>query len=61
MTLFNIYINKIVTEWIEEDIKGIKISRKKDIKTLLFCDDQVIVEDSEYALHSYTSIGDSYI
>jgi hypothetical protein len=40
----------IITEWREEDIKGIKISGNKDIKTLLLVDDQVIVEDSEDAL-----------
>jgi hypothetical protein len=40
----------IITEWMEEDIKGIKISWNKDIKTLLFRDDQVIVSDSEDAL-----------
>jgi hypothetical protein len=31
-------------------MKGIKISRSKDIKTLLFADDQVTVADSEDAL-----------
>ena len=39
----------IITEWIEEDIKGIKISRTRDIKIPLFGDDQVIASDSEDA------------
>ena len=38
-----IYIYKIITERNEEEIKGIKISRNKDIKTLLLADDQVTV------------------
>jgi hypothetical protein len=32
------------------EIKGIKISRNKDIETHLFMDDQVIMADSEDAL-----------
>jgi hypothetical protein len=34
-TLFNIYINEIISEWNTDDIKGLKISRNKEIKTLL--------------------------
>ena len=52
-TDFNMYIRKsdyYGMEWKEEDIKGIKMSRNKDIKTLSFADDQVIVADSEDAL-----------
>jgi hypothetical protein len=38
-TLFNEYTPKqIITEWTEEEIKGIKISRNKDIKTLLLAE-----------------------
>ena len=49
-TDFNIYMNQIITEWKEEEIKGIKIARNKDIKTPLLADDQVTVADSEDAL-----------
>ena len=45
-----IYINQIIIEWKEEEIKGIKISRNKDIKTLWFADDQFIMAGSEDAL-----------
>ena len=48
-TDFNIYKNRIITEW-KDEIKGIKISRNKNIQTLLFVDDQVILVDSEDAL-----------
>jgi hypothetical protein len=50
-SLFSMYINQIITEWKEEEMKGIKISRKKlRTKTPLFGDDQVIVANSENAL-----------
>jgi len=29
-SLFNVSINQIITEWNEEEMKGIKISRKKE-------------------------------
>ena len=45
-----IYIYHIIAEWKEEEAKGIKISRNKNIKTLLFADDQVTVVDSEDVL-----------
>ena len=44
------YINRFITEWKGEEIRVIKISRHKDIKTHLFADDQVTVTDSEDAL-----------
>ena len=47
---FNIHIYHIITEWKKEEIKGIKMSRNKDILTLLFMEIQVIVADSEGAL-----------
>jgi hypothetical protein len=43
-------MNQIITERKEQEIKGIKISRNKDIKTLLFINNQVIVADSENAV-----------
>ena len=48
-----IYIYQVITEWKEEEIKGIKISRSKGIKTLWFADDQIIVADSEDALQIF--------
>jgi len=44
------YINQVITEWKEVEIKGIKSSGNEDIKTLLFVDDQVIVVDPKDAL-----------
>jgi len=49
-TLFNTYVNQIITEWKDEEIKGIKIQLKKDVNALLFVGDQLIVADSEDAL-----------
>jgi hypothetical protein len=45
--LLNVCIIWITTEWKEEEIKGIKFSRNKDIKTLLFADDHFTGADSE--------------
>jgi hypothetical protein len=33
--------------WQNQDIKGIQLSRNKNISTILFADDQVIMSDSE--------------
>jgi hypothetical protein len=49
-TLFNIYVNEIISEWDNNDIKGLKISGNTEIKTLLFADDQVIMAESENLL-----------
>jgi hypothetical protein len=51
-TVFNISINQIVTEWKEEEIKWIQISRNTDENTI-FADDQFIVADLEDALKIY--------
>lgn len=50
LSLISIYINQIITEWKEEEMKGIKISRKKVLKKPPFADGKVIVADSENAL-----------
>jgi hypothetical protein len=42
--------NQIITEWKEEEIRGIKVSGNKDSKTLLFTDDHITMVDSEGAL-----------
>jgi hypothetical protein len=49
-TLFNIYVNDIISEWSNNDIKRLKISRNTEIKTLLFADVQVIMAESENLL-----------
>ena len=43
-------VNQIITERKQEEMRVIKISRNKDIKTRLFTEDQVTVMDSEDAL-----------
>jgi hypothetical protein len=48
--LFNIYINEIISEWDNNNIKGLKILSNTEIKTLLFADDQVIMAESENLL-----------
>jgi hypothetical protein len=47
---FKTCTNQIITEWKEEVIKGNKISRNKNIKKILFADDQVILAASEDGL-----------
>ena len=41
-TSFNIYLDEIITKWQNQDITGIK-----QLSTLLFADDQVIIADTE--------------
>jgi hypothetical protein len=49
-TLFNTYINKILPEWNTNNIGGIQLTRNKEIKTLVFADDQVITAEYETLL-----------
>jgi hypothetical protein len=44
-TLFNIYLDEIITKWQKQDITGIKLSKNQQLSTLLFVDDQVIIAD----------------
>jgi transcription initiation factor TFIIIB Brf1 subunit/transcription initiation factor TFIIB len=46
-TLFNIYLDKIITTWQKQDITKIKFSKNQQLSTLLFADDQVIIADTE--------------
>jgi len=46
-TLFNIYLDEIMTKWQNEDITGIKLSKNQHLSSLLFADDQVIIADTE--------------
>jgi hypothetical protein len=47
LQLVCVYIYEIVKIWQNQDIKGIQLSRNKNISTTLFADDQVIPSDSE--------------
>ena len=51
--IFKTCINQIITGGKEEEIKGNKISRNKNIKKLLFADDKVILAASEYTLKMF--------
>jgi transcription initiation factor TFIIIB Brf1 subunit/transcription initiation factor TFIIB len=46
-TLFNIYLDEIITKWQKRDISGIKPSKNQQLSTLLFADDQAIIADRE--------------
>jgi len=46
-TLFNIYLDEIITKWQKQDITGIKLSKNQQLSMLLFADDQVIIPDRE--------------
>ena len=45
--LFDIYINKILEEWKSTEPRGIYLGRNKEIKTILFADDQVLLTSNE--------------
>ena len=46
-TLFNIYLDDIITKWLKQDITGIKLSKNQQLSKLLFADYQVIIADTE--------------
>ena len=46
-TLFNIYLDEIITKWQKQDITGIKLPKNRQLSMLLFADDQVIKADTE--------------
>ena len=47
LSLFNIYLDKIITKLQNQDITGIKLSKNQQLSMLLFADDQVIIADTE--------------
>jgi hypothetical protein len=46
-TLFNIYLDEIITKLQKQEISRIKLSKNQHLSTLLFADDQVIIADTE--------------
>ena len=46
-TLFNIYLDEIITKWQKQDIIGIKLLKNQQLSMLLFADNQVIIADTE--------------
>ena len=42
-----LYLDEIITKWHNQDITGIKLSKKQQLSMLLFADDQVIIADAE--------------
>ena len=46
-TLFNLYLDEIITKRQKQDITGIKLSKNQQPSTLLFADYQVIIADTE--------------
>ena len=53
-TLFNIYLDEIITKWQKQDITRIKLLKNQQLSTLLFADDQVIIADREDNLQRAT-------
>ena len=45
--LFNIYIEDLLRNWKQKADAGIMLKRNVYLNTLLFADDQVIIQDSE--------------
>ena len=46
-TLFNTYLDDIITKWQKQDITGFGLSKNQQLSTLLFADDQVVIADTE--------------
>jgi len=55
-TLFNIYLDEIITKWQKQDITGIKLSKNQQLSTLLFADDRVTIADTENNLQKAVRI-----
>ena len=63
-TLFNIYLDKVITKWQNQDITGIELSKNRQLSALLFADDQVTIADTEdnlqKAMHKFNQIITEY-
>lgn len=63
-SLFNIYIDDILREWKKCTNDGISLNRQNILNTLLFADDQIIIQDSEdnlqKAIHKLNTICGEY-
>jgi len=46
-TLFNTYLDEIITKWENQHITSIKLSENQQMSKLLFADDQVVIADTE--------------
>jgi Reverse transcriptase (RNA-dependent DNA polymerase). len=51
-TLFNIYLDEIVTTWQKENITGIPLPENQQLLTLLCADEQVIISNTEDKLQN---------
>ena len=60
-SLFNIYINQIITGWNEEEMKGIKISKKKKLETCICRWSGYNDRFRRCTASFYTFTGDSYL
>ena len=49
-TMFNIYLDEIITRWQNQDITGIKLTKIRQLSTLLLGDDKVTIADTEDSL-----------
>jgi len=45
--LFNIHLDEIITQWQNQDLTGIRLSKNQQLSKLLFADDQVTIADTE--------------
>ena len=54
--VFSIYIDDLLRNWKHKADAGIMLKRKLYLNSLLFADDQVIIQDSEDKLQKYVYI-----
>jgi hypothetical protein len=53
-TLFNIYLDELITKWQKEDITGIPLSKNQQLFNLLLADDQVTISKTKNNLQKAT-------
>lgn len=46
-TLFNLYMDAITREWMQTNPRGVRLANNKQLETMLFADDQVILAEDE--------------